>query len=344
MLTLEENKIIDQYVNEKYYDKSKLIKYLNMHEIVGNEIFSYCDKKIYGSPTYSNWLDSEVGYKPVRKDIFIKRIPFYFYVVDRDDINLQNFGSLSYLYTKDNPNLEEIFNALEYMFYSLNIPLYTIFNYHIIQSGVVSSDIFLEWNHYLHLCEELEEKDYCPEHFISSYNYLLEKSNLNPIIYEIDEYFNFEPFFREGIKLVFEGVFPVDENNNPIMKWIGLKITNVENIKCNCEKSKSGRLEIVITPKTVIHALNYYNYQDEEGDYWYQIYAGPQNMYFDYEVLKEKRKKLGFTQKQVSDAVGTSVRTYQKWEAGETTPDGYFLIRLLNWLDIPDIQNVVKYI
>ena len=139
--------------------------------------------------------------------------------------------------------------------------------------------------------------------------------------------------------------FPTyDENNNPIMKWIGLKITNVENIKCNCEKSKSGRLEIVITPKTVIHALNYYNYQDEEGDYWYQIYAGPQNMYFDYEILKEKRKKLGFTQKQVSDAVGTSVRTYQKWEVGDTIPDGYFLIRLLNWLDIPDIQNVVKYL
>lgn len=293
MLTLEENKIIDQYVNEKYYDKSKLIKYLNMHEIVGNEIFSYCDKKIYSSPTYSNWLDSEEGYKPVSKDIFIKRIPFYFYVVDRDDINLQNFGSLSYLYTKDNLNLEEIFNALEYMFYSLNIPLYTIFNYHIIQSGVVSSDIFLKWNHYLHLCEKLGEKDYCPEHFISSYNYLLEKSNLNPIIYEINEYFNFEPFFREGTKLVFEGVFPVDENNNPIMKWIGLKITNVESIKCNCEKSKNGRLEIVITPKTVIYALNYY--KDEEGDYWYQIYAGPQNMYFDYEILKEKRKKLGFT-------------------------------------------------
>lgn len=25
------------------------------------------------------------------------------------------------------------------------------------------------------------------------------------------------------------------------------------------------------------------------------------------------------------------------------TPDGYFLLMLLNWLDIPDIQNVVKY-
>lgn len=81
----------------------------------------------------------------------------------------------------------------------------------------------------------------------------------------------------------------------------------------------------------------------DDDDYWYQVYAGPQTMQFDYSVLKEKRKKLGFTQQQVADAVETTVRTYQKWESGETTPDGHFLIRLLNWLDIPDIQNAIEY-
>ena len=55
-------------------------------------------------------------------------------------------------------------------------------------------------------------------------------------------------------------------------------------------------------------------------------------------------ENLKYTQKQVADAVGTSVRTYQKWESGETTPDGHFLIRLINWLDILNIQETIKYI
>lgn len=32
--------------------------------------------------------------------------------------------------------------------------------------------------------------------------------------------------------------------------------------------------------------------------------------------------------------IETNELTYQKWKAGDTMPDGYFLIRLLNWLDI----------
>ena len=46
---------------------------------------------------------------------------------------------------------------------------------------------------------------------------------------------------------------------------------------------------------------------------------------------------------EVADAIGATVRTYQKWENGETTPDGHFLLRLMNWLDIPDAQSVVSY-
>ena len=89
--------------------------------------------------------------------------------------------------------------------------------------------------------------------------------------------------------------------------------------------------------------MNFYNYSEDTEDYWYQVYAGPLTMEFDYKVLKEYRKRFDFTQQQVADAVGTTVRTYQKWESGETTPDGHFLLRLLNWLDISDIQDVTKY-
>lgn len=92
----------------------------------------------------------------------------------------------------------------------------------------------------------------------------------------------------------------------------------------------------------MIHVLNFYNGNDDE-DIWYQVYSGPQTMDFDYKMLKERRNKMGYTQKQVADAIETNVRTYQKWESGQTTPDGYFLLRLMNWLDFSDVQMLVSY-
>jgi transcriptional regulator with XRE-family HTH domain len=66
-------------------------------------------------------------------------------------------------------------------------------------------------------------------------------------------------------------------------------------------------------------------------------------MEFNYEILKVNRKNLKYTQQQVADAIGATVRTYQKWENGETTPDGCYLLRLMNWLDIRNVQDVVRY-
>jgi len=229
------------------------------------------------------------------------------------------------------------------MFYTLKLSLNSIFNYWIRQTGVISGDLFFQWHDYLHLCENLGRTDYFPERFITAYNEVLELSNRPPIIYEISEAGFGEAFFRDGTKIEFEGRFPCDEDGKPIMKWIGIRATNIKGIRCTCEKSKQGYLRIDITPDTIIHVLNLYNRNNEREDYWYQAYAGPKTMQFDHTVLKNRRKELGFTQQEVADAVETTVRTYQKWESGETTPDGHFLIRLLNWLDIPDIQNAIEY-
>ena len=49
------------------------------------------------------------------------------------------------------------------------------------------------------------------------------------------------------------------------------------------------------------------------------------------------------TQNDVAEAIGTSVRTYQKWEGGDTTPDGHNLLRLMNWLEITDVQSLIIY-
>ena len=77
---------------------------------------------------------------------------------------------------------------------------------------------------------------------------------------------------------------------------------------------------------------------------WIQIYAGPQMMSFNYIILKEKRIELGYTQQEVAEYIQANVRTYQKWENGETKPDGYYLLRILNWLDINDIQSINRMV
>jgi len=353
MITKAGMNIIEKYVDEEYFDREKLIKYLNMHSIVGNEIFLYCDKEKgrEGAHSYTNFLDNEYGYSPLPVSDFIRRVPFYFYVNDYSDLHrVGDLGCLISGVTRarferqtSTMSLETLHQALEYMFYEKKLPLVDIFCYITNQTGLVAqTEMFLQWNHYLHLCDKLNWDNYFPEHFIASYNEALEKSGLQPIVYEIREMGIGDFYWRTGTQLQFEGTFPCDQNSKPIIKWIGLRIKNAGQIRCSQEKSKIGRLFIELTPNTTIHALNCYNYESDD-DIWYQIYAGPQTMEFNHEILKINRKRLKYTQQRVADAIGATVRTYQKWENGETTPDGYYLLRLMNWLDIRDVQDVVRY-
>lgn len=349
-MLIEENvALINKYVDEKYFDREKLMKYLTLHELVGNEVFSYCDKKTgrNESSSYGRWLDDEYGYKPLPVTTFIRRIPFYFYVANYE---LSKVGSLSCILTgiirvrEEEMDLEEIFSILEFMFYEKGLQLDDIFNYIVDQTGFVSqNDVFMQWDHYLHLCDSLDINDPTPECFITKYNEVLEQSGLPPIIYEINAIGVGDYFLRTGSKMEFEGVIPCDKNGNPILKWIGLRVKSAGSITCTQKKSSLSHLFVELLPNTVIHALNCYNRNDDEGDEWYQLYAGPLIMEFDYEAMRSARKRLKYTQKQVAEAVGSSVRTYQKWENGETTPDGHYLLRILNWLDLPDVQYVTRY-
>jgi transcriptional regulator with XRE-family HTH domain len=65
-------------------------------------------------------------------------------------------------------------------------------------------------------------------------------------------------------------------------------------------------------------------------------------MEFDYEALKSIRKRGKLTQQQVADSIGASVRIYQKWESGDTTPDCHYLLRLTNVLDIREPREIKK--
>jgi hypothetical protein len=350
MITEPEMNTVKQYVDGKYFDGEKLIKYLNIHTIVGNEIFSYCDKRAgrEGATSYANWLEDEYGYNPLPVADFIRRIPFYFYVNDDSNNRVGDLGCLisgiiRWKETTSTASLEAMYQALEYMFYERKLSLEDIFCYVTDQThNVANAEMFLQWNHYLHLCGELKWDDLLPDCFITNYNEALEKSGNPPIIYEIQEIGIEDVYWRTGSQMEFEGTFPCDRNGKPIMKWIGLRAKNAGQIRCRQEKSQRGRLFIELRPNTIIHALNCYS-NESDDDFWYQIYAGPQTMEFDYGILKINRKRLKYTQRDVADAIGATVRTYQKWENGETTPDGHYLLRLMNWLEIRDVQEVVRY-
>ena len=53
----ELRKIIDQYVDDRYYDKDKLLQYLSMHQMVGTEIFDYVrsEERRVGKECRSRW-------------------------------------------------------------------------------------------------------------------------------------------------------------------------------------------------------------------------------------------------------------------------------------------------
>lgn len=338
--------IIDKYVNEDYFDKQRLLKYLNTHDTVGNEVFSYVNKVSDRNKRTALWLDDEYGYEPIAVDRFIKRIPFYFYVPDNDALNVGDLGCLiSGLYDKNDYDwsLENLYVSLEELLYIDCIPLEDIMEYTVEQTGYVSrTALFFQWVEYVKLCRKLGWEDKLPANFIYRYNEALEKVGKHPVIYEIQEMYIGEFFHRNGDKIEFEGIFPFDNYGNPEMKWIGLKIKNsgaIEHIKGN---HGLGSLIVHLKPNTLIYALNCYNYEGE-GNKWYQIYAGPQLMSFNNAFLKIQRKGMKYTQQQVANAIGTSVRTYQKWENGDTIPDGHNLIRLMNYLDITDVQMLIKY-
>lgn len=349
---------IKQHVDNRYFHIDRIIEYLTIHEIVGNEIFKHSlkdniDPRIERviNQTF-RWLEGRHGYTPLPVKTFLKRLQFYYYIPNEDfDYGCLGFvlGGKNSLLTsdKDHDNkekLEELYNILESMYYEYNIEITDIFQYVTKQTGYVSeNEIFLQWYHYLKLCKQLSIKNPTPDNFIYEYNMILEKSALEPIIYEINFTAYTGAFHRTGNRITFEGIFPCDENKNPVMKWIGLRVKNVNIDSCSCEKGERGELTFEIKPNSVIHALNIYNDSETDEDNWYQLYAGPQHMEFNCSEIKRTREKFKYTQKQVAEAVGASVRTYQKWESGETTPDGHYLLRILNWLDISDVQDVITF-
>lgn len=343
---------------------------------------SKVSKRSLGSKGYSIFLDNST-YSAIDRDTFIRRIPFYFFQVPLGDSTHTGLSKIfpNNRRTVMTPEDYESFYAdLEWMFYDLHLPLATIYGYlgdqfenpptenkqDIFRTfltlsvseehGLSGREAFPMWRHYLHLCQKLGWTDYTPQRFISTYNLALEASGLDPILYRPLKDYIITYYTRVDDTYVFRGNFPCDKNGAPIMRWTTIRVQNAASIEFSGEKSRCGELRILLGPKTKIHIREFYETEDDDTEVdgspdefmeeplmWRQIYAGPQTMEFNHHALKQARIEHKLRQSDVAIAIGTSVRTYQKWESGETIPDGHNLLRLMNWLNISDPQDLIIY-
>ena len=348
MISKEQEQFVKNHINPEYFDSSKVVNYLNIHDRVGAEIFDLalkCQNK-----RNIRVVGEGVGFQTIDVDTFVRRAPFYFYEPDFDKDQHGDLVSLICGEIRNNKDLdfEDVYTALEKLFYQYEIGVPEIMGYPIsLTSTYGRSDVFFQWVHYLDLCYELNIDNKYPRNFLYEYNRILVLAHKTPIIHMPGLVGFNENFLRQDREIIIGGEFPCDDNNNPVLEWIGIWIENAAYIKANNCYSMSDsvtlekELHIGITPKTKIYMPNIYNGSESQGDVWYPIYFGPLAMEFDKDVLKFYRNRMDITQQKLAEAVGVQLRTYQKWEKGETIPDGYNLIKLMNYLNIESVQNFI---
>lgn len=352
MITQDQENFIKQFVNEDRFELQSILSYLHLHDIVGEEIFKIAKKD---EKSYNRLVEQGFGYLPIDTDKFVRRVPFYFYVANYDK---NHFGNLSDIiraiymssdYDIENYDvLERIYSILEKMYYYYKMPIIDIMDYaHKLNRSEYKGELLFRWAHYLDLCESLHIDNKYPLNFLYETNRIKQLVGEEPDIFEPGLVGFNEPFIRQDKEIIIGGEFPFTFDNKPALQWIGIWIENAAYVKMCDAYDMDGpdffdrELHIGLSPTTKIY-LPYHFGNDEF--FWNPIYFGPLVMDFDNDVLKQFRTKRKFTQQQVADAVGVQLRTYQKWEKGEVKPDGYNLIRLMNFLNIESVQDFLKNI
>lgn len=325
----------------------KLDDYLSRHQIVGEEIFPYLGEDFLSTA-------EDFHYNPISKEAFVRRMPFYFYKCktknEKQYQKLQSFINGIYEMYKFTSDVdyweiaEKLYQALERIHYDFHVSVDSIFSYPFAQMKVneCTSMLFM-WDEYLQMAKKLGVIDPMPEKFISAYNSCCESMGKQPKIFEISDQYIGEYISRcDGMVFRMEGTFPCDQSGNLVLRWVGVRIKNANKIWANIDQHCKGYLYVEANPKTAIWGLNCWGKNDDGSDRWYELYIGPQLMEFDFGALQKLRKRAKLTQQQVADAVGSSVRTYQKWESGETNPDSRYLLRLMNVLDIKSTSELTQ--
>ena len=78
------------------------------------------------------------------------------------------------------------------------------------------------------------------------------------------------------------------------------------------------------------------------NNFWEQIYVGAKRTLFDSAIISKTREKNGISQKEMAEKIDVNLRTFQRIESGESTPDGLNLIKIMNYLGLDSYDLFVK--
>lgn len=389
-ITSEEELIVRKFINPQFFDVEAIINHLNNNSSIKKEIFlGFLNPSLKGR-FYLSYLSA---YQETRRDIFIKRIPIYFY-----DINIKNelmpkmtdffdgyaryvTHETSFVSFEGNENeyplgftFEPLYKIIEELSDVYSIQIEQVLTYIQQQRGSVDHyEIFRYWYHYFKLIKHNHSEDNVifPRNILYSYNVELERNGLKPIIHvpatKKDEDEGVYVTYREDNVLKIGGFFPIDDNGEPVLKWIGIWTENVKSLQYAVAKKNELYNEIPIQlqnkMRPALKAFLKYEldsktriflgyrrviaYDDFLGEnkvreYWASEYCGPALMKLDCSKIVEKREELGYSIKQVAEATDINLRTYQRIENGEGSPDGLNLIKIMNYLDINSYKDLIK--
>lgn len=369
---------VRRYVNPHYFNVDKIINYLNSHINIGIEIFEQALNEDDSSKMVQfTFLKC---YETIDRSSFINRIPIYFYDLGEDrtssmtDLFNGYYEDIMHKCGKsirpsavniDYPEwftFEKLYECLETVSTRYKVPFEKLFEYIRNQAGTARNYlVFQTWFKYISAVEVLTEENVFPDNLFYAYNKLLVEKNQDPIIYLPEKDFrgDYVAFKDEGYFCI-RGFFPVDDNGNLVNKWIGIKVLNGEALT-ESEKQKAAEnklllrlignkkalqcvVRIKINAETKIYVAKEEWVQSDDNpqrQYWECIYAAPKVMKLDCSVFRKLREAAGINPKTVSSETGMNLRTYQRIEAGETTPDGLNLLKLMEYFNIVSYDELI---
>lgn len=334
---------LNKYIDNNLYDVDGLFEYIkyktnvelsSLHTFVRKVNVPFL-KRNYGlreNPYFeaTNWFDDS---DEIDIDLFLRRVPFFFHLYSNKERGLtSNFGTLLLCFHSGFlQNEEDFYHILDKLHYSFDISLDNIFGYVLNQFGNLDSfNDYLIWYEYASIIHESHQTDYTPKNLLWSFNKILSERGKEVRRYSIDSW------KRTDREIIVSGNLPFNPETNELEpSWILLWINNAS--KIYVEKGNSSDLRInvhiALQPDTFV-----YQYID---DTWEQLYVGPTEMYFDLEAIRSKRKELKYTQDEVANIIGVSVRSYRYFEEGRYVPNGLQLIRLMNLLNFNDFEALI---
>ena len=125
MISKEQKQFVKNHMNPEFFDASKVVNYLEIHDHVGAEIFDLALKP--QNKRNIRIVGTGFGFQTIDVETFVKRVPFYFYEPDIDKDQHGDLVSLICGKMRDDRDLdfEDIYMALEKLFYHYKIKVET---------------------------------------------------------------------------------------------------------------------------------------------------------------------------------------------------------------------------